>query len=183
MIEQYFFKKRAQYGKDQKELQMVLCFMPRKDSKLYSTIKYIAGMFYFIKFDFSRNLERKFGILTQCITWKSVQRANDQLCGMVLMKINAKVLFQFLWFDKFWFLAWWKMFHNRFEAGCPANIQRPDDDHRYRCQQHCKNAVSGNLPRLFSSGAKRTFRGLSSRHWIGTSFVTPTYSWHGVLNR
>ena len=52
MIEQYFFRKRAQYGKDQKQLQMVLCFMPRKDSKLYSTIKYIAGLYFVSKIDF-----------------------------------------------------------------------------------------------------------------------------------
>ena len=40
-------------------------------------------------------LERVYGIMTQCITWKSVmsnaQRANDQLGTMLLMKINAKL--------------------------------------------------------------------------------------------
>ena len=36
-------------------------------------------------------IERKLGILTQCVTMKSVKRANDQLAGMVLMKINAKI--------------------------------------------------------------------------------------------
>ena len=44
---------------------------------MYSAIKRVA--------------ERKFGILTQCITMKSVLKANAQLFGMLLMKINAKL--------------------------------------------------------------------------------------------
>merc|ERR1719259_94384 len=63
------------------KLQLMFCIMPRKDSKMYSTVKFYA--------------ERVYGIMTQCITWKSVtsnaQRANDQLGTMLLMKINAKL--------------------------------------------------------------------------------------------
>jgi len=59
------------------KVDLVLCAMDRKDTQLYSVIKRIA--------------ERKYGILTQCITKKSVERANSQLCGMVLMKMNAKL--------------------------------------------------------------------------------------------
>ena len=58
-------------------VEMVLCVMERKDTTMYSAIKRVA--------------ERKFGILTQCVTMKSVLKANNQLFGMLLMKINAKL--------------------------------------------------------------------------------------------
>ena len=55
----------------------VLCMMDQKNVGMYSSIKRVS--------------ERKYGILTQCITLKSAKKANPQLCGMVLMKINAKL--------------------------------------------------------------------------------------------
>ena len=55
----------------------VLCLMDTKNAGMYSSIKRVS--------------ERKHGILTQCITLKSAKKANPQLCGMVLMKINAKL--------------------------------------------------------------------------------------------
>ena len=63
---------------------------------MYSTIKYYAGenieiLIYFLY----QILERVYGIMTQCITWKSVmsnsQKPNDQLGTMLLMKMNAKL--------------------------------------------------------------------------------------------
>ena len=51
--------------------------MDQKSAAMYSSIKRVS--------------ERKFGILTQCMTLKSAKKANAQLCGMVLMKINAKL--------------------------------------------------------------------------------------------
>ena len=65
------------YLKKNGGVQMVLCVMERKDTIMYSAIKRVA--------------ERKFGILTQCVTMKSVMKANNQLFGMLLMKINAKL--------------------------------------------------------------------------------------------
>ena len=51
--------------------------MDTKNAGMYSSIKRVS--------------ERKAGLLTQCITLKSAKKANPQLCGMVLMKINAKL--------------------------------------------------------------------------------------------
>ena len=65
------------YLKNNGGVDMVLCVMERKDTTMYSAIKRVA--------------ERKFGILTQCVTMKSVMKANNQLFGMLLMKINAKL--------------------------------------------------------------------------------------------
>ena len=59
------------------KVDLIMCCMERKDTTMYSSIKRVA--------------ERKYGILTQCITMKSISRANAQLCGMVLMKMNAKL--------------------------------------------------------------------------------------------
>ena len=72
IIDEYF-----QYIHNTGKVDFVLAVMERKDSNLYSTIKRIS--------------ERKFGVLTQCVTMKSVQKANNQLFGMILMKINAKL--------------------------------------------------------------------------------------------
>ena len=62
---------------DNGNVDFVLSVMERKDTHLYSCIKRVS--------------ERKYGILTQCLTMKSVQKANHQLYGMILMKINAKL--------------------------------------------------------------------------------------------
>ena len=71
-IDNYF-----RWVNDNGKADFILCIMDQKNTAMYSSIKRIS--------------ERKYGILTQCITMKSVNKANGQLIGMVLMKINAKL--------------------------------------------------------------------------------------------
>ncbi|CAG5085393.1 Oidioi.mRNA.OKI2018_I69.PAR.g10882.t1.cds [Oikopleura dioica] len=55
----------------------VLCVIDKKFSEYYSKIKAYA--------------ERTFDLLTQCLVLKNLERANGQLCKMLLAKINAKL--------------------------------------------------------------------------------------------
>ncbi|CBY43591.1 unnamed protein product [Oikopleura dioica] len=59
------------------ELDFLLCVIDRKFSDYYPKIKAYA--------------ERTLDLLTQCLVLKNLERANPQLCKMLLAKINAKL--------------------------------------------------------------------------------------------
>ena len=59
------------------EIDFLLCVIDRKFSDYYPKIKAYA--------------ERTLDLLTQCLVLKNLERANPQLCKMLLAKINAKL--------------------------------------------------------------------------------------------
>lgn len=65
------------YWCKKEEFDFVLVGVEKKFSNLYPSVKRFA--------------ERECGVLTQCMVLKTMEKANSQLCKMVLAKINAKL--------------------------------------------------------------------------------------------